>query len=86
MEKKQQEQNRKQITMRLRPDMIERWNRVAKKYGWTRTQMVEDFLEQVLPILEEDDPRGLFSATARKIGESMLEMGDLIDGRNVKSK
>jgi hypothetical protein len=83
MEKKR---HKKVITLRVDPDVLELWDRVAKKYGWTKVQILEDLLSNALPPLENEDPRGLFATLSRKLGQTMLEMGDLIDGRNVKAK
>ena len=82
----QQKPNKKMVGFRMDRDLVDQLERVAKRYGWTKTQIIEDLLREALPILEENDPRGLFAATTRKLAETMVEMGDLIDGRNVKSK
>jgi hypothetical protein len=50
---------RKRVNITLPPLLNERWNLVAKKHHIKKSQMVEEFLEMVLPVLEADSSGGV---------------------------
>ena len=67
--------NKKRINITIDPEINDRWNELAKKYGWTKSSMVEDWLRTILPIMEREDPRQIIKGY-----ESMvLEVGKEID-------
>ena len=77
---------RKNVTLRIKPDIYERWRNVAKRYGWSRSQMLEELLENVLPVLEEQDPKKILSEVARQMGDTMNAMSTAMGDQNGSDK
>jgi len=77
---------RKNVTLRIRPNIYERWSKVAKRYGWSRSQMLEEILESVLPVLEEQDPKKLVQEVAKHVGETMQAISKAMGDQNGKDK
>jgi hypothetical protein len=48
---------RKRINLTVPEELDKRWARVAKKHGLTKSGMVAEWLDNILPILEEEQPK-----------------------------
>jgi len=46
----------KKVTISLPPELNERWNEAVKKHSLVKSIMIQNYLLQILPMLEEKDP------------------------------
>lgn len=46
----------KRVNISIDENLNERWNEVAEKHGLVKSRMIENFLNQVLPVLENKQP------------------------------
>jgi len=67
------------VSINLDKETNERWNRVSKKLKMSKSGMVQDFLDQVLPILEKEKPTDVLSSAFKELGNVMNETGSLFD-------
>ena len=47
---------RKRINLTIPEDLNDQWAKIAKKHGLTKSGMVEEWLNNILPILEQEEP------------------------------
>ena len=73
--------NKVRINLTIDPEVNERWGRLAKKYGWTKSGMVEDWLRTVLPIMEKEDPREIIRGYKGMVDEVGKEIEKAIGGK-----
>jgi len=76
----------KKVLISIDEDMNERWNSVSKKIKMSKSGMVEDFLNQVIPILEIDEPRDVMAHALDHIGKGVSDMGSLFHEEKKDSK
>lgn len=76
--------NRKNITLRVDKDLADQWDKAVELHGFSKSDMLNSFLADVLPILLENDPRKLMAKTTKKIGEAFKEVGDIIEKADTK--
>jgi len=62
----------KKVTITIDEEVNARWNAVAKFLKMSKSSMVEEYLRQMLPILEQKTPN-------KMIAEAMKEMAKSID-------
>lgn len=67
----------KRVTISIDEDLNDRWNKVAKKIKMTKSGMIEDFLNEVVPILEYEEPRDVMKHALDHIGKGVSDMGSL---------
>jgi len=48
---------RKRINLTIPEDLDKRWSRVSKKHGLTKSGMLAEWLDSILPILEQEQPK-----------------------------
>ncbi len=73
-----EKRRKKRINITIDPEINERWNQLAKKYGWTKSAMVEDWLRTVLPIMEQEDPRQIikgYQSFVDEVGKEIEKIG-----------
>lgn len=70
---------KKRINLAIDPELDKRWSEAAKRMGWSKSGMLEDLLLEILPYLEEIDPKKVVSVSMRTLGKKMQELGSLID-------
>ena len=75
---------RKNITLRIDEDLANQWDRVVEIYGLSKSDMFNNFLAEALPILLETDPSKMLAKGARKVGETLKEVGDIIEKADTK--
>ena len=63
--------SKRQVLIRIDEDLNNRWNKVAKKLNMTKSGMVEDFLNEVIPILEQEQPKDIMKMALKKTGEQI---------------
>ena len=76
--------SRKRINVTVDNQLNERWERVAKRIGMTKSAMLDDMLESVLPILEAD-AKSMVAKAMNEIGQTMKELGNYVE-ESSKSK
>jgi len=64
------------ISLTIDEDVNKRWDKVAKRLKMSKSGMVEDFLRDVLPILEKESPVDMVGSALKKLGEGLSEVGD----------
>ena len=64
--------SKKRVTVNIDTDLDIRWTKVAKRIKQSRSSMINEFLEHVLPILEAQTPNQMMS-------KAMKEMSNQID-------
>ncbi len=74
---------RKRITINVDDQLNERWEKVAKRIGMSKSAMLDDMLEAVLPILEADAD-SMVSRAMKELGKTMIELGENCDGKKQK--
>jgi len=61
----------KRISISIDPELNDRWGKVAKKLKMSKSGMVEDFLREVVPILEQEQPKDIMRMALKKTGEQI---------------
>jgi len=69
----------KRIGLSIDEDLNELWTKLAKKHGLSKSKMVEEFLEGVLPILNESTPNKMMVKAIKKMAESIDDSATLFD-------
>jgi len=72
------------VNITIDNDLAKRWSRVADHFGWRRSNMVEDFLQEALPFLEkliEDGnyPKRVLSLSLDEMGRKMQNLADILE-------
>jgi len=67
----------KKVTITIDEELNDRWNVVSKKIRMTKSGMVEDFLKEVIPVLEHEAPRDVMAHALEHIGKGVSDMGSL---------
>lgn len=62
---------RKHITISIDKEINERFTAVAKKLKLTKSGMIEDFLREVVPILEQEAPNDVMKMALKKTAEQI---------------
>jgi len=71
------------LNLTIDPVLKERWEKVSKKLGWSKSEMLEDFLVEALPYLEEIDPKNVIPKSLKKISEQLDKLSK-ITGEDTK--
>jgi len=69
---------RKRVNITLPPELNERWNVVAKKHHLKKSQMIEEFLEMVLPALESDDASTMIKVALSASAKGLDDISKLL--------
>ncbi len=69
--------SQKRVMISIDSDLNERWNKVAKKIKMSKSGMIEDFLNEVIPILEHEAPRDVMAHALDHIGKGISDAGSL---------
>ena len=72
------------VNLNLDEELNRRWNDVSKRIKMSKSAMLTEYLEQVLPILEKEEPRDILGSAFRQLAKSMNEIGEVIDENNKK--
>lgn len=67
------------INISVEKELNERWNEVAKKHDITKSGMINDFLLEVLPILEAQTPSKMMAKAMKKMAEQIDTTATLFD-------
>jgi antitoxin component of RelBE/YafQ-DinJ toxin-antitoxin module len=60
-------------------ELNKRWNDVSKRLDITKSSMVSEFLEEVLPILEKETPNDIMKLALKKTAEQIDLTASLFD-------
>jgi len=69
---------RKRVNITLPPELNERWNLVAKKHHLKKSQMIEEFLEMVLPALESDSASSMIKNALNSSSDALKDIANAI--------
>lgn len=69
----------KRVTISIDESLNDRWGKVAKKHKITKSVLVQDFLEEILPILEAETANKMVARSMRKMAESIDLSSSLFD-------
>lgn len=69
----------KKITITLEIDLNDRWTKTAKRLKLSKSGMVAEYLEQMLPILEEEQPSKLLQKAMKQMAKGIDETANLFD-------
>ena len=70
---------KKRINLAIDPELDKRWTRIAKQLGWTKSGMLEDLLIEVLPYLEDLEPKKIIPKSMRAMADKLKELSELVD-------
>jgi len=70
---------KKRVTISIDEELNEKWNKIAKIHGISKSGMVEDFIRQILPVLEIETPVKMISNAMKKIAEGIDEASSFLD-------
>ncbi len=70
----------KKVTITIDEDINTRWGNVAKKLKMSKSGMVEEFIESILPILEAKTPNKMMAKAMKEMGNTIDLTANLLDG------
>lgn len=70
---------KKYVTIYIDGELNKRWGAVNKKLNLTKSNMVEEYLEQILPILEQQTPNDMISSAMKEMAKSINATASLFD-------
>lgn len=80
------------VSMSIDENLNRRWGQVAKKIGMTKSGIVEDFLRQILPILEQKTPEDMVTSalhefeSLKNVVEDTKSLFDEIEEKKIEEK
>lgn len=66
------------VSISVSDELKERWDKVSKEYRISKSSMVVDILEKVLPLFEENDTKYILSNALRSIGNDISSLSNLL--------
>jgi len=70
---------RKRINLTIPEELNEQWARVAKKHGLTKSGMVEEWLQNILPILDEEQPKKVLQNAMKALAKEIDTTANLFE-------
>jgi len=70
---------KKRVNISIDEELDKRWTKVANQLGWKKSAMVEDFLREALPYLEDITPKNIIPRAVKTLGDKVREIGDLLE-------
>jgi len=70
---------RKRINLTIPEGLNERWAKVAKRHGLTKSGMVEEWLNSILPILEQEQPKKVLHHAMKALAREIDTTASLFD-------
>jgi len=68
--------HKKRIGLSIDAELNDRWTKVAKRLKITKSGMIEELLEEVLPVLEAKNAKSLVEEVFGRIGRGMTEFSE----------
>ncbi len=72
----------KRVNLTMPYELHDRWEQVANKMGTTKSAMLRDMLEQVLPTLEYNDVNSMFKSMLSLNGDVLKQLSEAIEVKN----
>lgn len=69
----------KRVSITIDENINKRWNAVAKKHNMTKSGMVEEYLEMMLPILEAQTPNKMMAKAMKEMATGIDLTASLFD-------
>ena len=69
----------KKVTITIDEDINTRWGKVAKKHKMSKSGIVEEFLSEMLPILEAETPNMMIARSMKKMSTTIDLTASLFD-------
>jgi antitoxin component of RelBE/YafQ-DinJ toxin-antitoxin module len=63
--------SQRRVTISIDNELNERWTAVSKKLKMTKSGMIEDFLREVVPVLEQEQPKDVMKMALKKTAEQI---------------
>jgi len=70
---------KKRVLIMVDEDLNDRWKKVAKRLKFSKSGMITDILEEVLPILEKEKPNDMIGSALKSLGDALNDTGSLFD-------
>lgn len=71
--------SRKRISLTVPEELNDQWAKVAKKHGLTKSGMVEEWLQSVLPVLDQEEPKKVLQQAMRVLAKELDDTASLFD-------
>ncbi len=72
--------NKVRVTFTIDEELNEQWNRVSKKLKINKSAMLREMLEEILPVLDREEPREIIRAVINKSLDSQKEIANSLLG------
>ena len=69
----------KRVNISIDSELNDRWAEISKKHGITKSGMVEEYLREVLPILEQERPKDTLRMALKKAAEGIDRTASLFE-------
>ena len=71
---------KKSLTLKLPKSQIDEWDVVCKKLGLSKTQMVSQLLDDILPLFR--DEKNMLSNTLMRLGRSVEDISEVVKSKS----
>jgi metal-responsive CopG/Arc/MetJ family transcriptional regulator len=68
--------NKVRVTFTIDKELNEQWNRVSEKLKINKSAMLREMLEEILPVLDKEEPREIIRAVINKSLDNHKEMSN----------
>ena len=69
----------KKVTITVAESLNDRWGKVAKKHNLSKSGMIEEYLETILPILEQESANRMMAKALKRMSKEIDLTGELFD-------
>jgi len=73
------EMAQKRVNISIDEELNKQWARVAKKHGLTKSGMVEEWLQNILPILDEEQPKKVLQNAMKALAKEIDTTANLFE-------
>jgi len=70
---------KKKVLISIDEEVNERWNKVAKFLNMSKSNMVEEYVIQMLPILEQQSPNKMLASAMKEMAKQIDASASLFD-------
>jgi len=70
---------KKKVLISIDEEVNERWNKVCKRLELSKSGMVEEFVLQMLPILEQQTPNNMIASAMKEMAKQIDLSASLFD-------
>jgi metal-responsive CopG/Arc/MetJ family transcriptional regulator len=77
-EKKEEYKRMKRLNMTISHELHDRWDKVSKKIGVSKSAMLRDMLDTILPILEEKEVSSMVKMLLSTNGDVLKDLSKII--------